>query len=384
MNLNDPMLETLQSRSKPAASRIPKLFRNRLFLFTTLIPTLITSLYFGLIASDVYISESRFVVRSPERQTASPLGLMFKSAGFTRAEDDAYAVQDFILSRDALKALDNELNIKNAFSSPRIDLFSRFGALDWDKSFEAFHLYYQKKVNIQFDPASSIATLTTKAYSADQAFAINQRLVELAEELVNNINGRGRQDMIKFATEEVGDARKKAQAAALALARYRDSQGVIDPEKQSAIGLQQAAKLQSDLIETRSQLAQLERLASNNPQIPVLRQRVQLIQRELDSENARVAGGHRSLAGKAAEYQRLTLEKEFADKLLASSMNTLELARTEAQRKQLYLERVVQPSNPDEAMEPLRLRNVFAVFVLGLTTWGILSMLIAGIKDHQD
>jgi capsular polysaccharide transport system permease protein len=381
MNLNDPMIESLQSRSKPASRRVPKLFTNRLFLFTTFIPTLIASLYFGLIASDVYISESRFVVRSPERQTASPLGLMFKSAGFTRASDDTYAVQDFILSRDALKALDGELKIKDAFSSSDIDLFSRFGALSWDKSLEAFHLYYQKKISIQLDPTSSITTLTTRAYSPEQALAMNQRLVELAEELVNNVNTRGRQDMIRFASEEVADA---ATAAGLALARYRDSQGVIDPEKQATLSLQQAAKLQEELVSTRSQLAQLERLASSSPQLPVLRQRVQLIEKELQAENSRVAGGKRSLADKTAEYHRLALEKEFADKLLASAMNTMELARNEAQRQQLYLERVVQPSKPDEAMEPLRLRNVLAVFVLGLMAWGILAMLIVGIKDHQD
>ena len=70
--------------------------------------------------------------------------------------------------------------------------------------------------------------------------------------------------------------------------------------------------------------------------------------------------------------------------MLASAMSTLEQARNEAQRQQLYLERIAQPSKPDEAMEPRRLRGVAAVFVLGLVAWGILTMLIAGIKEHQD
>jgi capsular polysaccharide transport system permease protein len=98
----------------------------------------------------------------------------------------------------------------------------------------------------------------------------------------------------------------------------------------------------------------------------------------------RVAGGDRSLAGKAAEFQRLALEKEFADKMLASAMSTLELARNEAQRQQLYLERVAQPSLPDQALEPRRIRNIASVLVLGLISWGVLGMLIAGIREHQD
>jgi capsule polysaccharide export protein KpsE/RkpR len=39
---------------------------------------------------------------------------------------------------------------------------------------------------------------------------------------------------------------------------------------------------------------------------------------------------------------------------------------------------------PDEPEEPRRLRGIFATFVLGLVAWGVLSMLLAGIREHQD
>jgi capsular polysaccharide transport system permease protein len=358
---------------------------NKLFFGAVVLPTVIAVIYFGVIASDTYISESRFVVRSPERQSASPLGVLFKGVGFSRSQDDSYAVQDFILSRDALKVLDEELHLKKAVSDQSIDIFSRFPGLDWDDSFENFHRYYQKMVGVQLDSVSSIATLSTRAFTAEDAYGMNQRLVEMSEALVNQLNERGRQDLIGFAAQEVADAETKAKAAALALARYRNEKGVIDPEKQSAIPLQQVAKLQDELIATKVQIVQLKKLAKNNPQLPVWRQRARLLEQEIQAEMLRVAGRRdHSLASKAAEYQRMALEKEFADKMLASAMSTLEQARNEAQRKQLYLERIVQPSKPDEAMEPRRLRAVVAVLVLGLVAWGILTMLIAGIKEHQD
>jgi capsular polysaccharide transport system permease protein len=190
--------------------------------------------------------------------------------------------------------------------------------------------------------------------------------------------------MIRFAANEVAEAEKKAKLASLTLARYRNEKGVIDPEKQSAIPLQQIAKLQDELIATKSQLAQLQMLTKDNPQIPVLKKRIQMLETEISLESGRVAGGGRSLASKAVEFQRLALEKEFADKQLASALASLEQARNEAQRQQLYLERIAQPSLPDAAMEPRRLRGILAVFVLGLIAWGVLSMLIAGIKEHQD
>ena len=357
---------------------------NRLFLLTVVVPTVLAGIYFGLIASDVYVSESRFVVRSPEKQMGSGLGALLKGAGFSRAQDDSYTVHDYVLSRDALKEINDKLGVGKAFSSSQVDLFSRFGGLDFDLSFEALHRYYQKKVEMLQDSVSSISTLTVRAYTAQDAVGINQKLLELSEALVNRMNERGRQDLIRSAALEVSNAEAKARAAGLALSAYRTAKGVVDPERQATAQLQQIAKLQDELIATKTQLAQLKAFTPQNPQIPAMQLRAKTLQGEMDIETGKVTGSERSLSNKAADYQRLALEREFADKQLGSAMASLELARNEAQRKQVYIERIVQPSLPDLAMEPRRLRSILATFVLGLVAWGILSMLLAGVREHQD
>ena len=136
-------------------------------------------------------------------------------------------------------------------------------------------------------------------------------------------------------------------------------------------------------MKTKTQLAQVRDLTKDNPQIPSLQKKLDTLQAEIDSETGKVAGGARSLSNKSADFERLSLERAFADKQLAGALALLEQARNEAQRKQLYLERIVQPSLPDVAVEPRRLRNVFITFVLGLVAWGVLSMLMAGVREHQ-
>jgi capsular polysaccharide transport system permease protein len=64
-------------------------------------------------------------------------------------------------------------------------------------------------------------------------------------------------------------------------------------------------------------------------------------------------------------------------------MTSLQEARAESRRKQAYVERIAQPSRPDEAREPRRVRGIFATFVLGLIAWTILSMLLAGVREHH-
>ena len=148
--------------------------------------------------------------------------------------------------------------------------------------------------------------------------------------------------------------------------------------------MQQIAKLQDDLISTKLLLAQLQLLAKENPQIQTLKKRIQMLEIEIKLGSERVAGGGRSLASKAAEFQRLVLEKEFADRLLASALASLEQARNEAQRQQLYLERIDGPNLPDAAMEPRRIRNVLVILVLSLIVWGVLSMVVSGVREHMD
>ena len=355
-----------------------------LFHLTVLLPTATAVVYFGLVASDVYTSESRFVVRSPQRQGTTPLGALLQGVGFARAPDDNYTVESYILSRDALAVLDRELKVAAAYADPAIDPASRFGPWWLDDSFEALHRYYRKMVTVRIDPASSITTLQVRAFSAQDAVAINRLLLAQSEALVNRLNERGRQDMIRFASAEVAQAARNAREAALALASYRGAEGVVDPERQASLQLQQVARLQDELVATATQLSQLKALTPLNPQVPALEQRLRTLQKAVDVASAQVTGGRASLATKTPAYQRLALDAEFANRQLASALTSLDSARNEAQRQQVYVERIAQPSLPDVAQEPRRLRSIAATLALGLLAWGILSLLIAGVREHQE
>lgn len=371
--------------------RIPHV--NRMFLLTVVLPTLLSIIYFGLMASDVYISESHFVVRSQQRQT-SPSGLaaaLLQTSGSTgaalsRSLEDIYNVQDFMLSRDALRTLEEQLHLSEAFGNKSVDLLSRFAGLDWwNNSFEYLHLYYKKRVNVQLvDSLSPVSVLEVRAFTAEDAYDINEMLLEMSEALINKINERAGQDQIRFAAMEVEKAEQKAKAAALTLSVYRKKNEVVNPEGQSGLHLQSISKLQEGLIAIKAQLAQIRATAPESPQIPPLRKRAEALQTEIDAEMAKVAGGGLSLTDKAAEYERLSLERSFADKQLENALTSLEKARNDAQRQQLYLERIAQPNKPDEAMEPRRVRAVVATFILSMITWGVLSLLVAGVREHRD
>ncbi len=354
-----------------------------LFWFVVLLPTFLSVLYFGVLVSDVYISESRFVVRSPDRPARSGLGVVLASAGFSTASDEVRAAQGYIQSRDALKAIDSDGLARNAWSSPKTSVFSRFNPLGSSSSFEDLYLYYTNKVAIDFDSETGITKLTVRAFNAGDSQQINRRLLEQAERLVNQLNDRGQSDLVRNAQREVEEAKAQSQAAASELAAYRNEIGVIDPERQATVQLQMISKLQDELIGAKMQLLQMSAIAGQNPQIPALRIRIGGLQNAIEEQLGQVAGNSRSLSAAAVRFQRLQLQRDFADKQLGAALAALQEARNEGRRQRAYVERIAQPSLPDTAMEPRRLRSVLASLVVSLVAWGILVMLLAGVREHR-
>ena len=86
---------------------------------------------------------------------------------------------------------------------------------------------------------------------------------------------------------------------------------------------------------------------------------------------------------KLIEYERLSLERDFMDKRLASAMASLQQARAEAQRQLLYLEMIVAPNLPDKSLYPRRGRDLLLVFITCLALYGLVRLFIAGVKEHR-
>jgi len=364
---------------------MPWLKRNLVLFLTVLVPTAAAIVYYGFVASDVFISESRFVVRSPQHQTQGGMfGQLLQGTGLSHSQDDTYLIHDFILSRDALKDLDRHGEMRRAFDGKTGDLFNRFPGLVSDDSFEELYRYYDKHVGVDYDSTSSITRLTVSAFAAADAYRINDQLLQMSERLVNTLNERSRQDLIRFAEAEVNLATGKATAAGVALFEYRSKHAVFEPDKQAAIQLGSVAKIQEELVSTEAQLAQLRKLSPLNPQIAGMESRADTLRNAIASEAAKVTSANGSFSARAPEFERLTLDSVFADKQLGVALADLETSRSDALRQQLYLERLVQPNLPDKAMEPRRVRSMLTVFLAGLIAWGVASLLIAAIREHSD
>ena len=161
---------------------------NPLFWLTVLFPTAFSGVYFGMFASDIYVSESSFVVRSPRSQSSlTGVGALLQSTGFSRSQDDTYSVQEYMRSRTALAELEQNLPLR-AFYTEKGDVLSRFNGFGLNDTQEAFYRYFKERLSVDVDSISGIATLRVRAFNAEEGQQINERLLKEGESLINRLN----------------------------------------------------------------------------------------------------------------------------------------------------------------------------------------------------
>ncbi len=357
--------------------------RHALLLITFVLPSVLFTLYFGLIAADRYTTEAQFVVRSQSRASVDQLTSLVQTTSRARADDESSALHEFIKSRDAMMLLVNKADLRGILSRPEADFLWRFPNILTRDLQEKMFKHYLDFIEIKQDTSTGISKLTVQAFRAEDSVKIATTLLEGAEALINRLNDRARRDAIAAAEREVESAKERAFERREVLTAFRTKVGTVDPAKTSASLLETIGRLSFELAQVNAQLSETLRSAPQGPQIANLRNRMQALELQIVEEKKRIGGTAQALAPLIADYERLVLEREFADRTLASALASLESARSEAQRQQLYLERVVEPHASDYPTQPKRIMWIAISIALCFAAYTILRTLITNVREHQ-
>ena len=358
--------------------------RNRWFMMSVVLPVLASAIYFFLIASDQYVSESRFVIKAPNQRTSqvSSFANLIQTTGLSAGQEQSNQVIDFVRSRSALQVLAKDVPLDKVYGNSGIDVLSRFPTLWEENATEDLYKYYRKKVEVDRDVETGLVVLRTTAFTPKDAADINERLLRQSETIVNELNTRARSSGITEAEGRVIEAERRVTAARKALASYRNKVELVDPLKQATGVFEITNRMITERAALDAQLATLRRLTPDHPSIPALRERSDALTQEINQQTARIVGGTNAISGKLPNYEALTLEQEFASQMLVLARSSLEQARTDALKQQFYLERVVNPNAPDLPEYPHAWRNVLTILGFALCIYFIAWMFVIGILEH--
>jgi capsular polysaccharide transport system permease protein len=362
------------SRPSPSGTFAPHAGRNRRrrwmvlrFLLLVLLPTLASGAYFYLLAPSRYVSETKFLVRKPNSLGTGPAqSLSIEEGPKGIGTDDSYAVHDYLLSRDAVKLLLQKADLRAAMARAGRDPIWQFPSLLNGDTDEDLFQHYLSLVSVDYESSTGVTTLHVEAFRPQDAHRIATVLVQGGEDLLNRLNARARADAVKVAGEEVAKTKEAALATEDTLTAFRTRENVIDPTQLSTTVLSTIGALELQLVDTAAQLDVTQRASPNSPQIAPLRGRVRAFQTQIDHERATLAGSDMSFAPKIANYERLTLRRDFAERSFVSAMNLMEAAQLDVLRQQEYLETVVEPGIPDKARYPYRMLWTLVAFASGM------------------
>lgn len=348
------------------------------------LPTLLSAVYFFAIASDLYMSEVRFLVRAPAKPQIGGISALLGASAMVPGIEDTYAVSDYVMSRDAVNKLETDVDLRRLLGRPEGDLLSRFpGVLALGRrDFEALFKAYPRFVSIEIDTQSGIASLDVKAYRPEDAQKIARSLLTYSEQLVNTLNERAHNDALGTFQRELEIAQKHIETVQAKLTSYRIQQNMLDPKSAAMGPLELVAKLIAQQTAAQTQLADLMKNSPYSPQIPLVKTRIASLAQAVDTERAKITGGNNSVATAQSEYERLNVQLGLDEKALVSAFSSLEAARLEAQRQQIYLETIVQPNLADYPIYPKRVVSFLVVTVCCLLVYGVAWLLVASVREH--
>lgn len=346
------------------------------------LPSLLAAAYFFLIATDQYESEARFVVRSAARPEI-PGGLAFLvQLGLARSQDDSFIVQEFMTSRDAIEKLKERLPLEDIFDRKEADFLARYPSILFGPASEEFYRYFQRMVSVAHSDKTGISALHVYAFRAEDARDIAQALLMFGEELVNKINHRLQSDAIGNSLAELKAAQTRLIDAQTALTEFRNRELIVDPVRNAVALAELVARLSADLGTTQAQIAEMRAGSAASPQLLGLQRKATALQEQISKEREQIAGDTNGLAKRIAVYERLSLEREFAQRMMSTAEADLVRARSEASRQLLYLDRVAEPSLADYPSRPKRIADVLTVFVANALFLLIVWLFISGVREH--
>jgi capsular polysaccharide transport system permease protein len=356
------------------------------FVVVVVIPSLVGAVYFGLVASNQYVSDARFSLRGGSAPKLDALGVL---TGFPSLQiiQDTQIVVDYLASRTIVEALQSKIDIVGMFSRPEVDTFSR---LDPESPIEKVLRYWKKMIDVNIELPAGIVVVSVRAYTPQDSVMIARAVLEASERLVNDINQRMREDSLALSEVESRRARDRLAAARAALEQARNEEGLLSAEKaldaqntlivaerQNLLGMQQDYETQRHyLAEAAPQLRALKkRIEAETEQIARLEG--QLTRRSDAEDDTKV------LSGAMNRLEYLDFERQVAEKSYASALVANERARLVSEAQLLYINTFVRPLEAEQARYPKRLLTIGIIVGASLAAFALLLGVVVLVRNHM-
>ncbi len=365
------------------------------FIIVAVLPAVAAGTYLFAFASDQYVAETRFAVRSAEAPSgadgvagdAGGIGggaMSLLAGGPNLAGEDAGIIASYIHSRAAIEEISRQVDVRAVFQRPEADFWARLPA---DATAEDLTKYWNRMVSVYVETSSGIVQVSASAFRRQDALDLTKAILAASETLANSLNLKMQADQTRLAEDEVRRSEGSVRFALADLTSFRNSQHLIDPVESARSTGQLLLQLMGDKIETEGKLYVMQRAqGANAPGINGIKARLDSINTHVTELQNQMAGDKQvshNMAATMARFEELELKKVFSEKMFEFARQGLERARLSSIRQSIYLAVFVPPTLPQDFSFPERYVDLLFVLLVSFMTWSSGAVITASVLDHR-
>lgn len=355
------------------------------FVLFVLLPPFCAMIYLWGFAADQYHSKVGFSVRLEQQNSA--LNILSGLSGFSgSSSSDTDILFEFIQSQKLVSDMDAAVNLHAMWSKPKTDPIF---ALPKGASLEELIDYWKTMVHLSRGKGNGLLEVEVRAFDPQDALKITQVLFEKSSEMINALSDIAREDAIRYARDDLNDALERLKSAREALTRFRNINQVVDPavDSQRQAGL--LATLYSEQASTLISIDLLHDTASaDDPRVIQGERRLQVIENRIEAERAKLGLGRdgsdsKAYADMVGEYERLVVEREFAERTYVTALASYDGALADSRRKSRYLAAYMAPTVAQTSIYPERLTILAMLTLFLFLIWAIGALIYYSVRDRR-
>lgn len=354
------------------------------FAIVVLLPIVASAIYLWGVASDQYNSTVGFSVRREETTPAVEiLGGLTSLSGSSSSDSDI--LYEYIQSQEMVGTVDKRLDLRAIWSKPSFDPVY---ALPADVTIEELVDYWHRMVKIYYDGSTGLIEMRVLAFDPDDAQKIAQAILDEASRMINELSAIARADATRYASDDLEQAIERLKTARQAMTEFRSRTQIVDPatDMQGQMGLLNT--LQGQLAQAMIDLDLLrDTTREGDPRIAQVQRRIDVINARIADERKKFGVGTGNAEGEDyatlfAEYERLTVDRQFAEQAYTAALGTYDSARAEAQRQSRYLAAYVRPTLAEQSLYPQRWITLSLIAVFAFLTWALATLIYYSVRDR--
>jgi capsular polysaccharide transport system permease protein len=351
------------------------------FVAIVILPAFVAGVYWGLIASPQFATETKFSLRSNESSGTDPLSGIAGLPSSQQAQDTQIIVS-YIESPALLKDLIKTVNLVAMYDDPSIDYISRLQP-DWP--IEKFEKYWKKYVDAQYESNTGIVTVNVRAFTPQDSEKILNEIIRSSENLVNELADGPLRDALAQAKLELTSAEEGLQEATLAMRDARNSEGVLDATASAQVINNIVSTLRMKLLETENALGTLGSQAQNAPQVRIYDAQAARLKQQIDSFNSQIAesSGSQSMATRLSALSFVQTKLDVARQRYTAASSAYQAARIDMETQRAYVVAFLQPILAQKSTYPHRWLQWLVVVGPSLLLWSVGAALVRMARDNM-